>query len=82
MMIGDGDELHFTNTGDELWRESAKYAMLRAPRDVGLLIDDLLDGALLLDFATASGMLPIAGAMVSIGEMQHFLVRDTEKEKG
>ena len=81
MSIGVGIDLHFTDTGDGLRKEMAKYAGLRAPLDAGLLPDDLHGEALLQDHSMDAGMAPVDGTVVVAGEMHRCVVSDRGNEK-
>jgi hypothetical protein len=56
VLIADGDEQNFMDSGELLWRESAKLARCGPPLDVLLLSDDNQGLALLLDYCLSSVM--------------------------
>ena len=82
MWIEGSGELNFAITGDELQKETAKYAALLAPLDAILLPEDLLVGAHLQDHSMVSGMASITGVVVHVGEMRRAFVSDRGDGKG
>jgi hypothetical protein len=66
--IVDGDERKFADSGEHLRKGTRKFDLLRAPLDVRLFPDDILDKALLLEYSTSSNMASINGGLRSSGD--------------
>jgi hypothetical protein len=67
VLIADGDEQIFTDSGELLWRESAKLARCGPPLDVLLLSDDNQGLALFLDYFLSSGLVAVVSHYMNSG---------------
>jgi hypothetical protein len=78
VLIEDGIDLNFTDSGDVPQKEILKLTALRPPLNARLLPDDQYNEALLLYHATCSGVAPVVGFFLDTGDGYQMVARDRE----